>query len=161
MNMVAKMSFKIDVEVFVLEHAEGLHLPRYATLGSSGMDLVAAVENDLSIQPFERKLVPTGLKFIIPDGFEMQIRPRSGLAREFGITLANSPATIDSDYRGEVSICLVNLGNTEYVVTRGLRIAQAVFAPTTFATLKKVSQENFESKTTQRGSGGFGSTGGF
>ena len=140
-----------------LPHAEGLALPSYETAGAAGMDLRAAVPEDrpLILPPGKRALVPTGLVLEIPDGFEGQIRPRSGLALKHGVTCLNTPGTIDSDYRGEVKVLLVNLGDDDFEVTRGMRVAQIVFAEVTRAGVEERSLSN----TTGRGSGGFGSTG--
>jgi dUTP pyrophosphatase len=140
-----------------LPHAEGLALPSYETAGAAGMDLRAAVPEDrpLMLLPSRRTLVPTGLILEIPDGFEGQVRPRSGLALKYGITCLNTPGTIDSDYRGEVKVLLVNLGNDDFEVTRNMRIAQIVFAEVTRAKI----EERSLSGTTGRGTGGFGSTG--
>lgn len=138
-----------------LPHFGNLDLPAYETAGSAGMDLRAAVSAELAIGPNERALVPTGLIFEIPDGYEGQIRPRSGLAFKHGITCLNTPGTIDADYRGEVSVLLVNLGNETFTVSRGMRIAQMVIAPVTRAEL----EERDLASMTDRGAGGFGSTG--
>ena len=145
----------ILVRVVRLPHAEGIDLPSYATDGSAGLDLRAAVEKPVVLKPFQRVLIPTGFIFEIPEGYEGQVRPRSGLALKKGVTVLNSPGTIDSDYRGEVKVILINLGQEEVVIERGERIAQLVIAPVTRAELvevEKVSQ-------TSRGAGGFGSTG--
>ena len=141
-----------------LPHAEGLALPAYETAGAAGLDLRAAVPDDrpLLILPGKRALVPTGLVFEIPDGFEGQVRPRSGLAFNYGITCLNTPGTIDSDYRGEVKVLLVNLGDDFFVVSRGARIAQIVFAAVARVAL---DERSLAGGTTARGSGGFGSTG--
>lgn len=140
-----------------LEHATGLDLPAYETDGAAGMDLRAAVPEDwpLILLPGRRVLVPTGLVFEIPAGFEGQVRPRSGLAFRHGITCLNTPGTIDSDYRGEVKVLLINLGDEDFSVTRGMRIAQLVIAPVTRADI----EERSHSGSTARGAGGFGSTG--
>jgi dUTP pyrophosphatase len=140
-----------------LPHAEGLALPSYETSGAAGMDLRAAVPEDrpLLILPGKRALVPTGLVLEIPDGFEGQVRPRSGLAMKHGVTCLNTPGTVDSDYRGEVKVLLVNLGDEDFLVTRGLRIAQLVVADVARASLK----ERGTAAPTARGGGGFGSTG--
>ena len=130
-------------------------LPRYMTAHAAGMDLCAALDSPVRITPGERLPVTTGLAMSIPDGFEGQLRPRSGLAREHGITLANSPATIDSDYRGEVVIVLSNLGNVAVTIDHGQRIAQLVIAPVLQAEVQEVQ----ELSGTDRGTGGFGSTG--
>lgn len=140
-----------------LPHADGLALPAYETAGAAGMDLRAAVPDDrpILILPGRRALVPTGLIFEIPEGFEGQVRPRSGLAFMHGITCLNTPGTIDSDYRGEVKVLLVNLGDEDFTVTRGMRIAQIVFARVARLSV----DENSLAGDTVRGSGGFGSTG--
>ncbi|TCH98588.1 dUTP diphosphatase [Roseococcus sp. SYP-B2431] len=136
-----------------LPHAEGLPLPDYATGGAAGMDLLAA--KAMTVPPGGRALVPTGLCIALPEGFEMQVRPRSGLALKHGITLPNAPGTVDEDYRGEVGVIVLNTGSEPFVITRGDRIAQAVFAPVTRAEWEEV----VVLPETQRGSGGFGSTG--
>ncbi|HBF13873.1 MAG TPA: dUTP diphosphatase [Deltaproteobacteria bacterium] len=133
-----------------------LPLPFYQTSGSAGMDLMADIKDTVILEPGQRKLVPTGLAFSIPVGFEVQIRPRSGLAIKKGITLLNTPGTIDSDYRGEVQIILVNLGQDTVRIERGERIAQMIVAPIVQANLKEVDDLD----STTRGAGGFGSTGG-
>ncbi|KKX31779.1 dUTP diphosphatase [Rhizobium sp. LC145] len=140
-----------------LPHGAGLDLPSYETKGAAGMDLRAAVAEDRPtiIPPGKRALVPTGFIFEIPDGFEAQVRPRSGLAFKHGITCLNTPGTIDSDYRGEVKVLLVNLGEEDFTITRGMRIAQMVIAPVVQARIA----ETTEASTTTRGAGGFGSTG--
>jgi dUTP pyrophosphatase len=140
-----------------LPHSEGLDLPVYETEGAAGMDLRAAVPEDrpLLLLPGRRALVPTGLIMEIPAGFEGQVRPRSGLALKHGITCLNTPGTIDSDYRGEVKVLLVNLGEEDFSVTRGMRVAQIVFAA---VTQLPVVEQSLAAATT-RGSGGFGSTG--
>ncbi|QKC93432.1 MULTISPECIES: dUTP diphosphatase [Mesorhizobium] len=140
-----------------LPHAEGLPLPAYESAGAAGMDLRAAVPDDrpLLILPGKRALVPTGLILEIPEGMEGQVRPRSGLAFKHGLTVLNSPGTVDSDYRGEVKVLLVNLGDEDFAVTRGMRIAQIVFAAVTQVAVEERSLAG----GTARGSGGFGSTG--
>lgn len=140
-----------------LDHADGLELPSYETEGSAGMDIRSAVleESPLVLAPNERALVPTGLIFEIPQGFEVQIRPRSGLAFKNGITCLNTPGTIDSDYRGEIKVLLINLGSEDFKITRGMRIAQMIVAPVTQAKLVETN----ELGETDRGAGGFGSTG--
>ena len=138
-----------------LPHFGDLPLPAYATAGAAGMDIVAAVTEDLVLAPGARSAVPTGLSMAVPAGHEVQVRPRSGLALRHGVTVANAPGTIDSDYRGEVKILLVNLGDADFTVSRGMRIAQIVLAPVTRADPKLVE----ELDDTARGSGGFGSTG--
>ncbi|MFZ1815253.1 MAG: dUTP diphosphatase [Rhizobiaceae bacterium] len=149
------MTRSIEVGVVCLPHAQGLELPAYETSGSAGMDLRAAIEDTMWLEPGARSLVPTGLILELPGGFEAQIRPRSGLALKHGVTCLNTPGTIDSDYRGEVGVLLVNLGGERFEITRGMRIAQAVVAPVTQAALV----EKQLAGTTKRGSGGFGSTG--
>lgn len=145
------------VGIIRLPHGEELVLPAYETAGAAGMDLRAAVAagRPMVIEPGARALVPTGLIFEIPQGFEAQIRPRSGLAFRNGITCLNTPGTIDSDYRGEVKVLLVNLGDESFAVTRGARVAQMVIAPVTRAQL----EERHSAAATGRGGGGFGSTG--
>ena len=138
-----------------LEHGADLPLPTYATAGAAGMDLLAAVHAPVVLIPGARALVPTGLAVAIPAGHEMQIRPRSGLALRHGITLPNSPATIDEDYRGELQVIVMNSGNEPFTVERGMRIAQAVLAPVTRGTWQEVTALD----ATVRGEGGFGSTG--
>ena len=140
-----------------LSHADGLDLPAYETAGAAGMDLRAAVAEDrpLMLMPGKRALVPTGLVMEIPQGYEAQIRPRSGLALKHGITCLNTPGTIDSDYRDEVKVLLINLGEEEFLIERGMRIAQMVVAPVTQVRVVEVRQAS----ETERGSGGFGSTG--
>ncbi|PAP92464.1 dUTP diphosphatase [Mesorhizobium wenxiniae] len=140
-----------------LPHGEGLPLPAYESPGAAGMDLRAAVPDDrpLLILPGKRALVPTGLILEIPEGVEGQVRPRSGLAFKHGLTCLNTPGTIDSDYRGEVKVLLINLGDEDFAVTRGMRIAQIVFASVMQATV----EERTLAGGTARGSGGFGSTG--
>ena len=130
-------------------------LPSYATSGSAGMDIRANVELPITLQPLERYLVPTGLFIELPEGYEAQIRPRSGLALKQGITCLNSPGTVDSDYRGELKVILINLSNTTQVINNGDRIAQMVIAKTAIAELFVVQQLN----DTVRGDGGFGHTG--
>jgi len=140
-----------------LPHAEGLDLPRYETAGAAGFDLVAALpmNSPLKLENFSRQLVPTGLRLQLPEGYEAQVRPRSGLALKFGITVLNSPGTIDHDYRGELKVILINLGGTTFVVERGMRIAQLVIAPVTQVVLCEVDSLD----ETARAGGGFGSTG--
>lgn len=133
----------------------GLRLPSYATAGAAGMDVEAGVFGRLVVQPGERVLVPTEFSIALPEGYEMQVRPRSGLAVRHGVTVLNSPGTIDADYRGEVKIALINLGQTPYTIKRGDRIAQLVLAPVVRATFTEVPTLD----TTQRDAGGFGHTG--
>ncbi len=138
-----------------LPHAQGLPLPSYATAGAAGMDLIAAIRDPISVQPGERALIPTGLTIALPPGYELQIRPRSGLALRHGITLPNSPGTIDEDYRGEIGVILLNSGTEPFLVERGTRIAQAVLAPVSRAVWSEVQSL----EVTTRNTGGFGSTG--
>ncbi len=147
----------VEVRVLRLPHAEGLPLPAYQSDEAAGMDLLAAVEEDAPIilAPGERELIPTGLVMELPRGMEGQVRPRSGLALRHGITVLNSPGTIDSDYRGEVKVLLVNLGGDPWEIQRGERIAQLVFQRVERADLVEVAMLN----DTRRGVGGFGSTG--
>jgi dUTP pyrophosphatase len=147
----------IKLDLKVLSHGQGLQLPDYATPGSVGMDLMAATSEDevITLAPLERVLVPTGIAIALPDGYEAQIRPRSGLAVKHGITVLNSPGTVDSDYRGEIKIALVNLSSEPFTITRGMRIAQMVIAQVTHASINVV----FDLDDTSRGEGGFGSTG--
>ncbi len=145
----------IPIEVFRLPHGEGLPLPSYATLGAAGMDLLAAVDDPVLLGPGERKLIPTGLMIALPPGYELQIRPRSGLALRYGIILPNSPGTIDEDYRGEIGVIVLNTGVEGFVVERGTRIAQAVLSPVSRAVWHEVESLG----STARAAGGFGSTG--
>ena len=134
---------------------QDLNLPKYETVGAAGMDVEAAVDGNLSIDPGEIVLLPTGFAVALPEGYELQVRPRSGLAVKHGVTIVNSPGTIDQDYRGEIKIALINLGKIAFMVKRGDRIAQLVLAPVVRALLDIVS----ELETTDRGTGGFGHTG--
>jgi dUTP pyrophosphatase len=143
----------IQVLITRLPHAVDQPLPQQATPGSAGYDLASAEE--VALQPMERKLVSTGIKIALPPGYECQIRPRSGLAIKHGITLPNTPATIDSDYRGEIKVPMINLGTEAFTVTRGMRIAQMIFAPVEQAAFQEVA----ELPASDRGEGGFGSTG--
>lgn len=138
-----------------LEHGRDLPLPAYQTTGSAAFDLLAAVDGDRVIAPGGFELVPTGLRIALPEGFEVQVRPRSGLALKHGLVVPNSPGTIDSDYRGELQVILANLGREPFVITRGMRIAQAVLARVERAELVLVDTL----PATERGSGGFGHTG--
>jgi dUTP pyrophosphatase len=149
------MSAEVRIGARRLPHGEGLPLPERASAGSAGYDLRAAVADELVIAPGERRLVPTGLVLAIPEGFEGQVRPRSGLALRHGIALLNSPGTIDSDYRGEVQVLVANLGSEPFVVRRGDRIAQLVLAPVVGARFDLAADVD----STPRGEGGFGSTG--
>lgn len=145
----------VAVKLQILPHGHGLPLPGYATAGSAGVDLAAAVESTLVLPPGDRIDVPTGLAVALPQGWEGQVRPRSGLALKYGITILNSPGTIDADYRGEIRVILANLGTTPFTVARGERIAQLVIAPVSRAEWQVVT----ELPQTGRGAGGFGSTG--
>ncbi|MFT8643426.1 MAG: dUTP diphosphatase [Gluconacetobacter sp.] len=145
----------VSVAVRRLPHAADLPLPGYATAGAAGMDLLAAVREPVTLAPGARLLVPTGLCIALPPGYELQIRPRSGLALKHGITLPNTPGTIDEDYRGEIGIILLNTGDAPLDITRGMRIAQAVLAPV----VRVAWQETESLDETSRASGGFGSTG--
>lgn len=148
------MSAKIPVQIRRLPHGEGLALPAYATAGAAGMDVLAA--EDVRLMPGARHAVATGFAMAIPEGFEIQVRPRSGLALKHGISLPNTPGTIDSDYRGELKIIMINLGDSDFAIARGDRIAQLVLAPVVLADWTEVDALD----ETTRGSGGFGSTGG-
>ncbi|AWW75855.1 deoxyuridine 5'-triphosphate nucleotidohydrolase [Erythrobacter sp. KY5] len=148
------MSDAVQVEVKRLPHGEGLALPTYATQGSAGMDIVSA--ENVTIAPGARHAVATGLCVAIPQGYEIQVRPRSGLAFKHGITVPNTPGTIDSDYRGELKVLLINHGREDFAIARGDRVAQLVLAPVVQAAWAEVDQLD----ATGRGEGGFGSTGG-
>lgn len=143
------------VAILQLEHGKNLPLPAYATAYSAGVDLFAAVAGDVILAPGERKLVPTGIAVALPEGYEAQVRPRSGLALKSGVTVLNAPGTIDADYRGEVGVLLINLGDAPFTVTRGMRIAQMVVAPYT----RVRWDEAAALEDSARGTGGFGSTG--
>lgn len=138
-----------------LEHAQDLLLPAYETAQAAGLDLRAAVRDTISLNPGERAMVETGLSMAIPVGFEGQVRPRSGLAAKHGVTVLNTPGTIDADYRGEVKVILINLGSEMFLIERGMRIAQLIVAPVTQAHILEVNQLD----ETERGDGGFGSSG--
>jgi dUTP pyrophosphatase len=154
---MTKPAKPLKVKIRRLPHASGLPLPAYQTADAAGMDLVAAnpASNPVIIQPGARAMVPTGLTFELPKGTEAQVRPRSGLAAKHGVTVLNSPGTIDADYRGEVSVILINHGDAPFTIQRGDRIAQMVLAPVTQVRLVEVTALT----KTNRGSGGFGSTG--
>jgi len=145
----------MKVDVMRLPHAADLPLPAYATEGSAGLDLLAAVEADIELKPGARACVPTGIAIALPRGFEAQVRPRSGMALHHGITLLNAPGTIDSDYRGEIKATLINHGEAAFRVARGMKIAQLVVARCETAVLHEVT----ELPASRRGAGGFGSTG--
>ena len=144
-----------EVRVVKLPHAADLALPAYGTEGAAGMDVLAAVEDDLVLLPGERQAVPTGLMMAVPAGHEMQVRARSGLALKEGLAVLNAPGTIDCDYRGEVKNILANLGQSSFTITRGMRIAQLVLAPY----VRCIWAETDSLDETARGQGGFGSTG--
>ena len=145
----------VDVLIKQLPGSEDLPLPRYMTPHAAGMDLYAALNEDTILAPGERTLVPTGIAIALPEGYEAQIRPRSGLAIKNGLTLLNAPGTIDADYRGEIKIIMANLGQEPFTICRGERIAQMIIAPVVTATLRAVD----ELPKTERDSGGFGHTG--
>ena len=146
---------RITLDVQRLPHGTGLPLPKPATELAAGVDLVAAIDDKVTLLPGERQIIPTGLAVALPPGYEAQIRPRSGLAAKNGITLVNSPGTIDADYRGEIRAILINHGQESFAVERGMRIAQMVIAPVTGFTWN----EQEELGATDRGASGFGSTG--
>ena len=148
------MSSQVKVEVKRLEAGAGLPLPAYATDGAAGMDVVSA--EDVTIEPGARHAVATGLSMAIPHGYEIQVRPRSGLAFKHGITVPNTPGTIDSDFRGELKVLLINHGTDPFAIARGDRVAQLVLAPVVQAAWEEVDKLD----ATERGAGGFGSTGG-
>jgi dUTP pyrophosphatase len=145
----------IDVQITRLPHGRDLPLPTYQSAQAAGLDLLAAVDAPLTLKPGERTLVPTGIAIALPNGHEAQVRPRSGLAAKQGVTVLNSPGTIDADYRGEIKVALINLGQEPVEIARGMRIAQMVIAPVSHARLREVAGL----AETPRGAGGFGSTG--
>jgi dUTP pyrophosphatase len=145
----------VSINVKVLENGKGLELPKYATAQSAGADLLAAIEENITLGAGEWGLIPTGIAIALPADFEAQVRPRSGLAAKHAVTVLNSPGTIDADYRGEVKVILINHGKEPFVIERGMRIAQVIFAPVTQGAWNVV--EDLEA--TARGEGGFGSTG--
>jgi dUTP pyrophosphatase len=149
------MSGPVRVAVLRLAHGQGLPLPDYATEGSAGLDLLAALSDPVTLQPSARALIPTGLTMALPQGYEGQVRPRSGLALKHGLTVLNSPGTIDADYRGEVQVIVINLGEEPVTIVRGMRIAQLVLAPVTRGRFEEAK----DLPITHRGGGGFGSTG--
>ncbi len=146
---------QVEIKIKRFEHGNSLDVPHYATLGSAGMDLSAAIDNDITIKKGERALIKTGIAIALPLGYEAQIRPRSGLALKNGVTVLNTPGTIDSDYRGEIGVILINLGVEDFTVTRGMRIAQMIIAKYEHAKLSL----SIDLDETARGEGGFGSTG--
>ncbi|CTQ56905.1 Deoxyuridine 5'-triphosphate nucleotidohydrolase [Roseibium album] len=145
----------VTLEFKRLDHGKDLPLPAYQSELAAGLDLLAAVDSPLSLEPGSRAMVPTGLSMALPAGFEAQVRPRSGLAAKYGVTVLNTPGTIDADYRGEVKVILINLGEEPFEIKRGERIAQMIIAPVFQA---QITEVNILSDT-ERGSGGFGSTG--
>ena len=145
----------VTVPLKRLPHGADLPLPEYATAFSAGVDLIAAVAATVALEPGSRAIIPTGIAIQLPAGFEAQVRPRSGLAAKHGITVLNSPGTIDADYRGEVGVVLINQGTVIFPVERGMRIAQMIVAPVAVAVWREVGDLD----DTQRGAGGFGSTG--
>lgn len=149
------MTKPVGVSITQLPHAKGLNLPKYATEFSAGVDLEAAVDAPVTLKPGERQLIPTGLAIALPEGYEAQIRPRSGLALKNGVTVLNSPGTVDADYRGEIKVILANLGSENFTVERGMRVAQMVIAQHAHVAWNVVEQLD----ETARGAGGFGSTG--
>ncbi|WCR53489.1 MAG: Deoxyuridine 5'-triphosphate nucleotidohydrolase [Wolbachia endosymbiont of Ctenocephalides orientis wCori] len=148
---------EITVRIKKLSHGDDLPLPSYATVQSAGMDLYAAVETTLTLKPMERSLIPTGVVAAIPEAFEGQIRPRSGLAAKHGVTVLNAPGTIDSDYRGEIKVCLINLSDQPYEIKRGDRIAQILISPV-HRVIWNEMEEVLEEET-ERSVSGFGSSG--
>ena len=146
---------KVQIKVKTLPHFKGLDLPGYQTPGSAGMDIRAAVAEDVILSPGRWEMIPTGLSIQLPEGYEAQIRPRSGLAAKEGVTVLNTPGTIDSDYRGEIKVILINLGEASFSVSRGMRIAQMVIAPVTQAELIPCT----ELADSERGEGVFGHSG--
>lgn len=151
------MTEQVSIDCMQLANGKGLPLPSYETSGAAGMDLYAAVPEggDITLKPGARALIPTGLSIALPEGFEAQIRPRSGLAYKHGITMVNAPGTIDCDYRGEIGVILINLGEEDFVVRRGERVAQMIIA----SYIQANWQVRAELSQTKRGAGGFGSTG--
>ena len=143
------------IEVLIKRLSNNVELPKYETNGSSGMDLSANIDKQVKIEPGKTSIIPTGISLAIPENFEIQIRPRSGLALKNQLTVLNTPGTIDADYRGEIKVILINLGQESFKVEKGLRIAQMVVCPVIQAQLKEVDDLN----ETERGKGGFGSTG--
>lgn len=149
------MCSRLNVSVQRLPHSEGLPLPAYGSVEAAGCDLVAAIADPITLQPGDSTIVPTGLKIALPPGYEAQVRPRSGLAAKNGVTVLNSPGTVDSDYRGEVGVILINHGREAFTIERGMRIAQMVIGQV----IQIDWQETDDLNVTERGGGGFGSTG--
>ena len=143
------------VKIKIQRHAEDVVLPEYATYGAAGMDIAAHIDTAVTLAPFARAAIATGFSVQLPHGYEAQIRPRSGLALKHGVTVANAPGTIDSDYRGEVAVILINLSQQDFTIKSGMRIAQMVISPVTYSHLEDVSHLDIS----DRGTGGFGSTG--
>ena len=144
----------ITIKIKKLSHGQDLLLPSYATLGSSGVDLLAATKDDIILKPFNRSIIPTAITMEIPDNYEGQIRSRSGITAKHGVKVLNSPGTIDSDYRGEIKVILINLGEKEFTILRGMKIAQLVISP-----YYKILWQEDVLTSTERNEGGFGSTG--
>ena len=144
-----------NIEVKITRCRAGARLPRYMTAAAAGMDLYVKLDNDVTLTPGERVLVPTGIAIALPEGYEAQVRPRSGLAVKYGVTLLNTPGTIDADYRGEISVILINHGAEDFIIKDGERIAQMIIAPVSRCQLQLA--DNLDE--TERGSGGFGHTG--
>ena len=147
----------VDIKICFLDHAKGLPPPAQHSENAAGVDLAAALGSgqEICLAPLQRALIPTGFTMALPTGYEAQIRPRSGLAYEHGITTLNAPGTIDADYRGEIHVLLINLGQENFIISRGMRIAQMVVAPVSLVTFNAVEHLD----NTERGTGGFGSTG--
>jgi dUTP pyrophosphatase len=145
----------LDVAIQRLPHGAGLDLPAYQSAGAAGLDLLAALDDDVILDPGARALVPTGVAIALPDGYEAQVRPRSGLAARHGVTVLNAPGTVDADYRGEVKVLLINLGQAPFAIRRGLRVAQLVVAPVA----RVCWNEAARLPASARDAGGFGSTG--
>jgi dUTP pyrophosphatase len=154
-NKDASGETSVSVKVKQVGFSSGLAMPKYESDGAAGMDLLAAISDEMTIAPGDRMLVPSGIAVELPKGLEAQVRPRSGLALRDGVTVLNSPGTVDSDYRGEIGVILINQGERPFTVRRGMRIAQVVFAPVVRASMESVE----ELAETDRGAGGFGSTG--
>ena len=147
----------ISVSLVRLPHGEGLPLPSYATSQSAGVDLMAAIEDAFLLKSFARKLIPTGISLALPTGYEAQIRPRSGLSLKHGLTVLNSPGTIDADYRGEIQVILINFGTEDFLIERGVRIAQLVLSPVSTLCWREINEHPDLAHTHRQG--GFGSTG--
>lgn len=148
-----------SIQLKKLDHGRDMDLPFYATSGSAGMDIMAALTESITLKPGERALIPCGISLAIPQGYEAQIRPRSGLAFKQGLTVLNTPGTIDSDYRGEIKVILINLGQENATIDRGMRVAQMIIAPYAQVNLQEVPEFKEEPLENTRGEEGFGSTG--